>query len=66
MNLKNCNCGFSYRAHHCPNCNKKLEKRTVLRAAFEEGFLAGRGDGWVNNPELEVAWNESRSKGESK
>jgi len=37
---------------------------SAKKAAFEEGFLAGRGDGWVNNPKIEVAWKESRSKGE--
>ena len=34
---------------------------TQVKSSFEEGFLAGTGDGWVNNPRIKAAWNSSRA-----
>lgn len=41
----------------------KLTKvlKAQVKAAFEEGFLAGTEDGWVNNPRIEVEWKHSKA-----
>jgi len=36
--------------------------RKALEAAYREGFLAGTGDGWVNNPRIDVEWKHSRAR----
>ena len=34
----------------------------LVEAAFQEGFLAGTADGWVNNPRIEMVWKRSRAR----
>jgi flagellar biosynthesis/type III secretory pathway protein FliH len=38
----------------------KLAK--AVQTAYEEGFLAGTEDGWVNNPRIEVEWKRSKAR----
>lgn len=38
------------------------EMRKALEAAYREGFLAGTGDGWVNNPRIDVGWKHSLAR----
>jgi len=36
-----------------------MKDKTMMKAlklAFEAGFLAGKQDGWINNPAIERAW----------
>lgn len=37
------------------------EIKALVEAAFNEGFLAGTQDGWINNPRMEKAWKHSRT-----
>lgn len=34
----------------------------LVEAAFQEGFLAGTADGWVNNPRIKMEWKRSRAR----
>jgi uncharacterized protein YdaU (DUF1376 family) len=38
----------------------KLAK--AVQAAYEEGFLAGTADGWVNNPRIKAEWKRSKAR----
>lgn len=38
----------------------------AVRAAFQEGFVAGAQDGWLNNPRMDRDWKASRAKRELK
>ena len=33
----------------------------LVKAAFDEGFLAGTQDGWMNNPRMKKEWENSRA-----
>ena len=63
--LTHCNCGCIYKEATCPNCNRKDRDKRIadlVKAAFEEGFLAGTADGWVNNPRIKVEWKRSAAR----
>ena len=71
-NEKHCDCGCIYNDRNCPNCNlkspqdriKELENKLrqlsrAIKNAYEEGYIDGRADGWVNNPSIEKEWKNS-------
>ncbi len=37
-----------------------LEKE--VKGAFAEGFVEGKGDGWVNDPNIKDAWKSSKAR----
>ena len=48
------------RVAHFMALNARLKAQ--VKAAFHEGFLAGKEDGWVNNPRIESEWKQSRAR----
>lgn len=42
--------------------DEKKMRRSGVKAAFDEGFVRGADDGWLNNPRMEREWRRSSAK----
>jgi hypothetical protein len=40
----------------------RADTKKAVQAAYEEGFLAGTADGWVNNPRIKAEWKRSKAR----
>lgn len=41
---------------------EKTALKKLIKTAFEEGFLEGAQSGWLNDPKIKTAWNNSEAK----